>query len=62
MRVQGLGCASINFNNEACGPVLTTLIHVYMYMVNRNRVDLCLQGSGDLCMRGSQTDWNTAQI
>ena len=52
------GCASINFNNNACRPVPTICI----YTVNRNRVDLCLQGSGDLCMCCSQTDWNTARI
>ena len=32
-----------------------------IYMVNRNRVDLCLQGSGDLRMCASQTDRNTAR-
>ncbi len=42
---------SINFNNKACRPVPTMRI----YTVNRNRVDLCLQGSGDLRMCGSQT-------
>ena len=31
-------------------------------MVNSNRVDLYLQGSGDLRMCGSQTDWNTTRI
>ncbi len=42
--MQGLGCASINFNNKACHPVPT----ICTYTVNRNRVDFCLQGSGDL--------------
>ncbi len=56
--MQGLGCTSINFNNKACRPVPTICI----YMVNRNRVDLCLQGSGDLCMCGSQTDQNIARV
>ncbi len=54
-QVQGLGCASINLNNKACRLVCTICI----YTVNRNRVDLCLQGtwgSGDLCMCGGQTD------
>ena len=53
-----LGCTSINFNNKPCRPVPT----IRIYTVNRNRVDLCLQGSGDLRMCGSQTDRNTARI
>ncbi len=35
---------------------------MHVNTVNRNRVDLCLQGSGHLCMCGSQTDRNTARI
>ncbi len=58
--MQGLRWASINFNNKARHPVPT--IRIYMYTVNRNCVDLCLQGSGDLRMCGSQTDWNIARI
>ena len=46
-RVEGLGCASINSNNKICRPVPTMRI----YVVNRNRVDLCLQESGDLNAR-----------
>ncbi len=56
--VQGLQCASINFNNKACHLVPT--IRIPVYTVNRNHVDLCLQGSGDLHMCGSQTVWNKA--
>ncbi len=35
---------------------------IHIYTVNRNHVDLCLQGSGILCMCRSQTDSNIAQI
>ncbi len=48
----------INFHNKACHPVPT----ICMYTVNRNRVDLCLQGSGDLGKCGSQTERNTARF
>ncbi len=61
-RVQGLGCASINFNNKACRQVPTIRIYIHLYTVKRNRVYLCLQGSGDLRMCGSHTDRNTARI
>ena len=54
--MQGLGYASINFNNKAYRPVPT----IRIYMVNRNHMDLCLQGSGDLRKCGSQTDQNIA--
>ncbi len=33
-----------------------------LHMVNRNHMDLCLQGSGSLCICGSQTDRNIAKI
>ncbi len=56
--MHGLGCASINFNNKARRPVPT----IHIYTVNRNRVDLCLQGSSNLRMCSSQTDQNTARI
>ncbi len=52
------GCASINFNNKACRPARTT----HIYTVNRNCVDLCLQGNGDFPICNSQTDQNTTQI
>ncbi len=42
--------------------LISTIKSVIRYRVNRNRVDLYLQGSGNLCMCGSQTDWNTVRI
>ena len=50
--MQGLGCSYINFKNKACRPVST----IRTCMVNSNRVDLRLQGSGNICMCGSLTD------
>ncbi len=58
--MQGLGCPSINFSDKACHPLPT--IHIYMYMVNRNHMNLCLQASADLLMFGSQIDQNIARI
>ncbi len=43
-----LGCVSIHFNNKLCHLVPT--IRIYMYTVNRNHMDLCLQESVDLWM------------
>ncbi len=35
---------------------------IRIYTVNRSHIDLCLQGSGDLHMCGSQKSWNITQI
>ncbi len=53
-----IGCTSKNFNNKVCRPMPTTVV----YSGNRNHINLCLQGSGDLRMCGSQTDWNITLI
>ncbi len=37
-------------------------IRIFTVTRNRNHMDLCLQGSGDLCMCGSQTNQNIIQI
>ena len=50
-----------NFNNKAYCLVPTTVVYMHIYG-SRNHMDPCLQGSGDLCMCGSQTDQNIAQI
>ena len=58
---KGLGARLINFNNTACCllPIIVVYIHIYG---NMKHMDLCLQGSGDLHMRGSQTDQNITRI
>ena len=57
--MQGLGCASVNFNNKACRPVPT--ICIYTVKMEPHGC-LFIQGNGDLLMCGSQTDQNTARI
>ncbi len=61
--MQGLGCKFKKFNNKDCRAVPTILIkHIFNIYGDRNHVNLCLQGSGDLRMYSSQTDQNIAQI
>ena len=49
------------FNNKACRLVPTTVVHSHIYGT-RNHMDLCLKGSSNLRMCGSQMDRNIAQI
>ncbi len=46
--------------HECKGLGARLLIHIFT--VNRNHMDLSLQGSGNLLMCGSQMDWNIAWI
>ncbi len=52
---------SKNFNNKACHPEPTAVVYRHIHS-NRNHVDLCLQGSSDLRLCGSQLDQNIAPI
>ncbi len=60
----------LNFNNYVVWYLQYAYTRVYgkqelcehIYIVIRNHMDLCLQGSGDLRMCGSQADLNTARI
>ncbi len=64
---KGLGARLINFNNAACHPLPTRVVYACTHDIfkltgtTRSR-DLCLHQSSNLCMCGSPTDENIAQI
>ncbi len=55
LECKGLGARLKISKGKACGLLPTTVVYMHIYG-NRNHMDLCSQGSANLCMSGNLLD------